>query len=318
MNPISHLLLTATLLASLPCVAAGSAPPEWGNRLSLADVAARYGFSMQSGPDHTVVLDAPNARMIFTQNSRKLLVRDMLFWLNAPLLAHNGAFSLADADAHGVIDPLCRPATTLQGRPIGLVVLDPGHGGQDSGALGLRIHEKQVVLDLARRVRRKLQAGQIRARLTRSDDRFLTLQERVACAANWDASLFVSIHLNASSNPLARGVETFVLTAPGYPSTNGGNGSLQGYLGNRFDPVALLLSAYVHKGVLSQTGAEDRGIKRARFEVLRNAPCPAILVEAGFVSNSRDEALLLDPAYRDSVAEGIARGILTFVSTCGP
>jgi N-acetylmuramoyl-L-alanine amidase len=318
MNAIAYVLLTLALLASGSCAAAGSAPPEWGSRLALADVASRYGFSMQSGADDTVILDAPAARMVLTLNSRKLIFHDMLVWMNGPLLAHNGTLSLTDADAESVIDPLCRPATTLEALRIDTVVLDAGHGGHDPGALGRRVTEKKVALDLAHRVRRKLQAGQVRTLLTRSDDRFLTLRERVACTARWNASLFVSIHLNASSNPLARGIETFVLTAPGYPSTNGGSGSLQGYPGNRFDPASLLLATYVHKGLLTQSGASDRGIKRARFEVLRNAPCPAILLEAGFVSNSRDEALLLDPDYRDAVAEGIARGILTLVSRCQP
>jgi N-acetylmuramoyl-L-alanine amidase len=87
--------------------------------------------------------------------------------------------------------------------------------------------------------------------------------------------------------------------------------------GNGDDAANTLLAYFIHKGVLAQTAAADRGVKRAGFQVLREAPCPAVLVECGFISNRREEEKLMQSLYRDSLAEGIAQGILTYVGSCG-
>ena len=304
------LLLSLTIAAAEP-----HGPADWGDRLALTEVAERYGLALAVENDHTVALRAATTELIFHPDSRKLGFGGLTLWLNGPLLRHNGAFTVTRADLDAVIDPLCRPSTTLRDTRVRTVVLDPGHGGDDSGAIGRRrLYEKKVVLDIAKRVRRKLQANQVSALMTRTGDQTVSLKERAARTFRWKGDLLISIHLNAASNPLAEGIETFVLPAPGHPSTGGGNGALHGYPGNRFDAASLLLASYVHRGLLAQPGAADRGIKRARFELLRNAPCPAVLVECGFISHAGEEARILDPNYRDALAEGIARGILTMIS----
>ena len=85
------------------------------------------------------------------------------------------------------------------------------------------------------------------------------------------------------------------------------------YAGNRNDAANTVLGYYVHKGLMLNANSADRGIKRARFQVLRDAPCPAVLIECGFLSNDRQEAKLLDPSYADKIAEGLTRGILIYL-----
>jgi len=129
----------------------------------------------------------------------------------------------------------------------------------------------------------------------------------------------VSIHLNASRDHAISGIETYIVPAPGYPTTAEAEqhqwfSRTRSCPSNRFDGANSVLAQYLQKGVLAHTGALDRGIRRARFYVIRNSSCPASLVECGFLTNSREMAKLSDASYRDRIAEGIARGILTYLS----
>ena len=103
--------------------------------------------------------------------------------------------------------------------------------------------------------------------------------------------------------------------APGFASTSGGNGHTVCEPGNRFDTGNILLAYQVHRAVLARTGAPDRGIKHARYDVLAQAPCPAALVECGFISNLYDEQMISMRSYREVLAEGIAQGILAYLAT---
>jgi len=131
--------------------------------------------------------------------------------------------------------------------------------------------------------------------------------------------VFVAIHLNASRNHATSGIETYIVPAPGYPTTAEAEHHLPGSgarncPGNRFDGANAVLAQYLHKGLIAHTGALDRGIRRARFYVIRNASCPGALVECGFLSNSKEVAKMDDASYRDRVAEGITRGLLTYLN----
>jgi N-acetylmuramoyl-L-alanine amidase len=199
------------------------------------------------------------------------------------------------------------------------VLLDPGHGGDDAGAPGPgRVTEKKLNLDIAKRVRDRLADTGLRVLMTRDRDRTADLADRQRRAAQWNADLFVSIHLNSSADRNVHGTETYVVPAAGFPSTAQADAARKseaaGVPGNQFNAANLVLAYYLQKGLLTCTQSEDRGIKRARFYVIRNAPCPAALVECGFLSHREEGARLLNDAYRDRVAEGIARGIMTYVS----
>ena len=281
----------------------------------LRGLAKLYGFA---GPiarrDGLVTLKGRYTTVLFETDSRRFYLNGTLFWMHRPLTKSGNKWVLLPQDMRDVIEPLMRPDKALARQGYKVVVLDPGHGGDDAGAIGNRgVPEKRLVLDIARRVRAKLGSLGVRARMTRERDRSLSLNQRVDLAKSWKADLYVSIHLNHAAVRSARGVETFVLTSPGCASTLGTAPSGRIFAGNWHCPASTLLARYVHEELVAHTDAYDRGVKRARFRVLRNTDCPAVLVECGFLSNTEEERNFLGFRYKNRVAEGIAEGILTYV-----
>lgn len=174
-----------------------------------------------------------------------------------------------------------------------VIVIDPGHGGPDPGAVGIGgLREKDVVLPLSLQVAQLLQQQGIYVVMTRQDDRDLDLEPRVQIAERANADLFVSIHANAISlsRPDVNGIETY------YYSDRG----------NR-------LAQFIHRSMIQATGRPDRGVRQARFYVIRNTSMPAVLLETGFVTGGQDARLLADSAFQRRMAEAIARGILEYV-----
>jgi N-acetylmuramoyl-L-alanine amidase len=173
-----------------------------------------------------------------------------------------------------------------------VVVVDPGHGGGDVGAVGIGgLQEADVVLDISRQVAALLEQQGVQAVLTRQDDREIELEPRVQMADRVNANLFVSIHANAidMTRPDVNGIETYYYAS-----------------GSR-------LASTIHNSLLQATGARDRRVRQARFYVLRKTSMPAVLVEVGFVTGAEDAPRLANAAYRQRLAEGIARGILQYI-----
>ncbi len=173
------------------------------------------------------------------------------------------------------------------------VVIDPGHGGRDPGAVGIGgLREKDINTTVARRVQASLNARGINAVLTRSDDRELDLQPRVNIAERADADVFVSIHSNAisMSRPDVNGLETYYYSS------------------------GFRLAQTIHNNVLQRTDLRDRGVRRARFYVLVNTSMPAVLVETGFVTGREDAARFRDPQAVNTIADGITGGILQYLN----
>lgn len=315
-------ILLAVGLAS----AAHAAPDPWrvvvagGERyVALQDVAARYGLGFRVPPGPNVYLQSKWSSVVFRVDSREMSYNGTLVWLHAPMIKLRGKWVITESDAKKIVDPMMRPSAYLSGRGYKVVVLDPGHGQLDRGARGRRgVEEKGVVLDIAKRVRLQLANAGIKVYLTRENDRFVVLEDRSVKAARWGADAFVSIHLNSATSRKPKGVETYILAACGYPATAGRSGSRMertSYAGNRFDHSSAVLGYYLQKSLVEKTRAEDRGLRRARFVVLRNAPCPAALVECGFVSNPDEEARILTNEHREKIALGISRGILEYINT---
>jgi N-acetylmuramoyl-L-alanine amidase len=199
-----------------------------------------------------------------------------------------------------------------------VIVIDPGHGGENAGTrsvLGDR-YEKEFTLDWALRVQALLEANNCRAFLTRTNDMDLALSNRVAFAAQHRADLFLSLHFNsAAPNETEGGLETYCLTPAGMPSslTRGFADEIhQTFPNNSFDTQNLLLALRVHRALLQVNGHRDRGIRRARFPgVLRGQQQPAVLVEGGYLSNPQEARLIEDPAYRQKLAEALVKALLT-------
>jgi N-acetylmuramoyl-L-alanine amidase len=182
------------------------------------------------------------------------------------------------------------PPRATNGRPV--VIIDPGHGGPDPGAIGIGgLQEKGIVLDIGQKVAAILERQGVQAVITRPDDRDLDLEPRVQLAERINATVFVSIHANSInlSRQDISGLETYY-----YQS-------------------GLNLARTIHQSVLEGTGIQDRGVRSARFYVLRKTSMPSVLVEVGFVTGRDDAAKLSDANYRTQMANAIARGILRYL-----
>jgi N-acetylmuramoyl-L-alanine amidase len=196
-----------------------------------------------------------------------------------------------------------------------IIVLDPGHGGSNTGTRSAAgALEKKYTLDWARRLAPLLEKDGWTVYLTRTNDTELTLSNRVEFATELGADLFLSLHFNASgAGTHQSGLETYCLTPTGMPSnlTRGYEDDLTSiYPNNAFDGENLQLATRIHKGLLQINGADDRGIRRARFMgVLRRQECPAILIEAGFLSNPEEAARIAQPAYRQQLATAVAEAL---------
>lgn len=151
---------------------------------------------------------------------------------------------------------------------------------------------------------------------TRSRDEFVDLPERPDKARARSADLFISLHFNSldGGGPAVKGLEVFCLTAAHTSSTNSrGEGANTGaYPGNQLDAKNMFLAFQVQKTVSNSLGMEDRGVKRARFAVLRSATMPAILIEGGFMSNKAEAKKIYDPAYRRQMAHAITEAVLSY------
>ncbi|GIX06636.1 MAG: hypothetical protein KatS3mg115_1039 [Candidatus Poribacteria bacterium] len=209
------------------------------------------------------------------------------------------------------------------------VIVDPGHGGKDPGALGRRgTREKDVVLQVARFLREALQRDGYRIVLTREEDVYLTLQERTELANRHDpnSSIFVSIHCNASENRAASGIETYVYNNEA-SDARARRLAARENLGNDFSlnfifadmrqralaPYSLALARAVHGSLIRDNGESvDRHVRRGPFYVLFYTTMPAVLVEIGFITNSQEEARLRSSAYQRQIAEAIAQGIRAY------
>jgi N-acetylmuramoyl-L-alanine amidase len=221
------------------------------------------------------------------------------------------------------------------------IAVDAGHGGKDYGAPGClkNIHEKQVVLQIAKKLAAKIRSElNCDVILTRDSDVYLTLEERTAIANTQRADLFVSIHANASRNQSARGVETYFLNlttddesiavAARENATSKKNISeLQAILNDLMQNAKInessRLAAYVQKSLFSSlskdySGVQDKGIKQAPFYVLLGAQMPAILVETSFISNKTECERLANSKYQESICDGIIQGLRQYMKETLP
>lgn len=242
--------------------------------------------------------DTPQSVTIFLQPASGVQIGDVN-QLNRQTLAvslrRSGGFPVAPPNAIPVppatnVPPRSLPRRNTDGRQV--VIIDPGHGGPDPGAIGIGgIQEKEIVLDLSRQVAAILEQQGVQAIMTRSDDIDLDLEPRVALAEQVNATLFVSIHANAinMSRPDVNGLEVYY-----YESGAG-------------------LARLMHDTILQSVNMRSRGIRSARFYVLRRTSMPAILIETGYVTGSEDAANFSNPAFRRQLAEAIARGILNYI-----
>jgi N-acetylmuramoyl-L-alanine amidase len=296
------------------------APSDWqvikvGPRdyLSADNIAKFYGLlGNVDSTGKSVVLNDGRNQLQVTLDSREAVVNGVRNWLCFPVIAKDGKFLVSRIDLAKTIEPQLRPQMLQHQGKVQTIVLDPGHGGFDKGALSAFGSEKEYALDVARRLRSLLVAKGFKVVMTRENDVFLPLDLRARIANATRDSIFVSIHFNATSNREATGVEIFSLTPRGAPSTADDALALH-FLnmqaGSAVDAESFELSTVVYHSIVGHLPEFDRGIKRARFAVLRQSKIPAILVEGGFLTETGDSKHVADPTWRTKYAEAICTGI---------
>jgi N-acetylmuramoyl-L-alanine amidase len=191
------------------------------------------------------------------------------------------------------------------------VVIDAGHGGHDNGAIRNGLREKDLTLDTALRLEKKLRTRGFPVVLTRRGDVFLELTERADVANRIPRALFVSIHFNDNASAVGEGVETFYPSGKTLPGEEGW--TLAGLFHCKPEPTpadnGLGLARSVQAAAVGALGVPDRGVKPARYVVIRQTRCAAVLVEGGFLNNPSEARAIGQPAYREKFAGAIADGI---------
>jgi N-acetylmuramoyl-L-alanine amidase len=248
-----------------------------------------------------------------------------------------------------IVTPAIQPASPMEdgsrtltralGLKIGRIVIDPGHGGHDTGTLGpTGLEEKEVVLDVGLKLRKLLEQNTgCEVVMTRSDDTFIPLEERTAIANEKSADLFISVHANASPDKSARGIETYYLNFTSNRDAlevaareNASSQEAVHQLQDLIKKIAMTekieesqdfasqVQHQVFTHVTKASGAQrDRGIKKAPFVVLIGANMPSVLAEISFLTNPKDERLLRRPDYREKIAEALYEGIVDYLKTLG-
>lgn len=261
-----------------------------------------------------VVVTNASVRLRFETDSRRAEVNGVSVYLSAPVARKNSSAYVSQTDLQTALHPLLFPPRDPAGRRVRTVCLDPGHGGRDTGNIKGVAREKVYTLKLAEEVSYRLRQAGLNVVMTRSSDATLSLEERPAIARRRGADLFVSLHFNSYSGTTVKGAEVYCMTPARASSTNArGEGSGTGaYPGNRNDERNLLLAYQIQKRLVSDLGAEDRGVRRARFAVLREATMPAVLVEGGFMSHPVEGRRITETAYLREMSRAIVDGILAY------
>jgi N-acetylmuramoyl-L-alanine amidase len=256
--------------------------------------------------------------LVLTAGKRTALWNGMNMELGFAPAMTNGQPCLHQLDLAKTLAPLTlRPALLLQSNRV--VMLDPGHGGDNRGAKSAVAdhYEKEFALDWAFRLERLLKAAGWTVYLTRTTDVDVPLADRVGFADAVHADLFISLHFNSTDQPQSRteqgGIETYCLTPVGMQSSvtrHFEDEPGRAYPNNSFDDQNYLYASRLHRAIVAATQRRDRGLRRARFMgVLRGQNRPAVLVEGGYLTHPAEARLIGNPDYRQKLAEAVAAAL---------
>ena len=265
--------------------------------------------------EESLQLSSAAARVTLTADSREAQVNGVQVWLSYPVARFGGSLYVSQLDARTALRPLLFPPRKGSDKAV-TICIDPGHGGRDPGNEVGANQEKRFTLLLAKELREQLSRAGFKPVLTRSTDRFIELTDRIEFANRRKSDLFVCVHFNSAvtSRGSVRGTEVYCLSPAGASSTNsrGESGGGDWCVGNRNNDRNLYLAYQIQKALTTRLGIEDRGVRRARFAVLRDARMPAVLIEAGFMSHPTEGRKIFTDEYRKQLARTIAEAIITY------
>jgi N-acetylmuramoyl-L-alanine amidase len=272
-----------------------------------------YKFTAVERSGATVALRSARLVLRLRSGSQEMYVNGVKFMLSLPVASQGNDVLVSRIDLSKLIDPVLRPSHIAKGPPFTTVVVDPGHGGHDSGARGVFGNEETYTLDTSLRLARLLQARGLKVLMTRTRDSYPSLPQRVAAANAAPSSIFVSVHFNSGGSH-AQGVETYALAPQGTNRSrkeDNENDAVR-FRGNSRDSENIALATAVHASMLYQLKAVDRGVLRDRWFLLKGIQTPGILVEGGFITSPAECAKIHTPQYRERLAGSIAAGIMNY------
>ncbi len=333
-----YLLFFVSGCATVPLPVSAPLP-----EILLNSVCDRYSVAWEfDGVTQVVLLEYKGAMAKALVGSPVVLVGREKIILSAPLRRRQSIIYVPEDFEPRVLAPF----GALPGRRgliadmsvsrIRTIVVDPGHGGKDPGAAGTTgTKEKNVVLDIAKRLRVLLEEAGFKVIMTRTRDEFVSLAERTVIASRPDVDLFVSIHANSNPSARTRGVEVYYVKTADQQDLNEDQRRMNEKafaknLNMEYSPLLTGIVAqmmYEHKtcesrklaeemarGVSRDVSAPNRGARACRFFVVRNTIIPAVLVETGFLTNAQEEQKLNSGGYRQRMAEAITRSIIDYAT----
>lgn len=281
---MKNICMMSAALAMLASAAGCAAGYRLGEGAELGD------YEVHTAPDE-LRFTGRHGYLAFKPNSSRVRIDDRIdLILPSPMRRENGRYVLEKRVLDLVVAPL------LLRRPVkaGVVMLDPGHGGSEPGAVGTLLPEKALNLAVALKLKTELEKRGFKVLMTRSTDITVPLKERVRIANASKADLFISIHHDAAANRKARGYSVYA------PRT------CSGHIG-----AGTALAAALQREIVKLPEVVDRGVRFADFHVLRS-DMPAVLVELGFISNPDEEKLMNDPRRQEAEAAAIASGVVNY------
>lgn len=316
------ILLAFLLLASLPLDLPAPPDTQQGSRqirfiggdggrryLFISDIAGYYGLQLRPSRESCALVSANGStRVVFVYEKSYGSVNGTTVNYMFPVMMRGGEALLSEQDFFLVIDPVLRNRS-LGRQKIRMIMLDPGHGAQDNGAQGRIYKEKDLALQMAQKLRAALLAKGYSVIMTRDRDVYPSLEDRVDLCKKVHPDLYISVHCNASTDKNVNGIETYCPTPAKAPSTGDSKPGYNAYTANAFDKNNYRLAFEVQQALVSNTKAFDKGVKHARFFVIKNATCPAILVETGFISNPSEERNLASAGRQSATISAIVSGI---------
>ena len=283
--------------------------------VSFANVAQFYQFPEYTRVSRTVSLRSERKAIRAQAGTSELSINGVRFFTHFPLLSSGEQDLISVMDVSKIIEPVLRPSRIQKSEKVETVILDPGHGGSDQGASSSWGSEKIFTLDVALAARTQLIRAGYRVEMTRATDTAISLEDRVSFANRFPRAVFVSIHFNSSSG--GSGVESYALAPEGVTSNMSSEHHVSAadvarHPGNAQDERNIALTASIHATVLSRLAAFDRGVRHARFHVLRDVKIPAVLVEGGFISDPTEGQRISTSYYRQRLGAAIAQGIQNY------
>ncbi len=269
-----------------------------------------YQFKTLETKDDEVWLRSPTMILKATVRSNEMVVNNIKFILTHPLILKDGQALFSRIDLVKLIDPILRPSFIHNAPEVETVVIDPAYGGEDIGSFGIYGRAKEWTLKFALAMQAEAKRRGFKAVLTRSSDVLMSQGDRVAIANKAPNSVFISLQFASSPDLGAGGIETFALNLQDSANPVA--------TGNRNDSGNIALATALHARVVSRFGAQDRGIRRAKSEVLAGCRHPGVIMVLGYLSNPQEARLIASESYQQQMAQTLVDALVSYRKAVKP